>query len=253
MAGGWVPEEDRGYVNGGRTAGGNEIYTNRGGTPEEQKYSKMEQRETIPIFVQIILVIIVLAVVLGGGYIGYQHFQKPAVSQPVISYPTNAVVVTQMQNIGKLETVSYTLQQVVVYDPGGVLGDPKKLFVFYGNVTAGVDLSTITSKDITRRMQGDKVISLTLNLPDSQILHSSIDPTRTKVYDASTGIVINSNPDPNTVNTIQAQAQQTQSSDACQDHILETAAANARTQLTSFLTTVGFPSVIVNVSAGKCS
>lgn len=223
-----------------------------------------ERRAKVPFFIQFSVIIIVLVGVYIGyqSYQNYQNYQNYQRSQAqMFSLPSNAAIVTEVQHMSKLETVSYTLQQVVAYDPypgawWNFLGDPKKLFIVYGTVTAGMDLSTLNSSDIITQKQDNKITAITLIMPDSKILGVAIDPTRTKIYDMNSGLLPglwNQNIDPTTTVSILAGAQKSLQSEACQNHILQEAADSAKTQLTSFLKTVGFPSVTVNISAGTCS
>ncbi len=215
-----------------------------------------QQRTKLPVFMQIILVIVVLALVLVlipiGGYAAYKELQNPT-----LSLPTNTTVVMAVQHVGKLETTTYTIQQIIVYNPTSwwsFLGSSKKLFVVYGTVTAGIDLSTLQPNDV--QIQGKAPDeSATLNAPATQILSATIDPTRTQVYDANTGIysVLSQNIGPNTTIQILAAAQNTLQGDACKDGILQQAADSAKGQLTSLLTTLGFSPVTVSVSVGTCS
>lgn len=213
-----------------------------------------ERHTRVPIFMQFILVIVVLVLAFTGIYTTYRLLQKPS-----LSLPTNTTVVTEIQHIGKLETATYTIQQIIVYDPNpnswwNFLGSAKELFVVYGKVTAGLDLSALKSNDVI--IQGkDAKTSITLNMSATQILSTIIDPTRTEVYDADTGIyaLFGQTISPDTTVKILAAAQDTLQSDACKDGILQQAADSAKVQLTSFLTTVGFPVATVHVSAGKCN
>ncbi len=208
----------------------------------------MERRMTLPAFIQIILVIVVLALVIAGAYIGYQKLQNP------ITIPTNAIIVTQVQQVGKLETATYTLQQIIVYDQTTpwyekLFGSSKKLFVVYGTVTAGIDLSQLNQSDV--QVQGKKV---TLNMPAPYIMNSAVDPTRTQVYDADTGAysIFPKNLGPNTTIQILAAAQKSQPGEACRDGILQQAASSAKTQLTSLLKTTGFTTITIDVPTGTC-
>lgn len=219
----------------------------------EEKLRPYSKKSTeVPVFVQLILVIVVLGLVSTGGYAAYHFLQGPPPSS--ISFPTNATVVTAMQRINKLETTMDTLQQIIVYDPHYIVGDAKKLFVVSGTVIAGIDLSAMNKNDV--QIQGTSPNeSVTLNAPATQILSATVDPSQTQVYDANTGIysILNPQLDANTTNAVMAGAQNTLQSAACKDHILQQAADSARGQLTSLLTTLGFTSVIVNTSAGTCS
>jgi Protein of unknown function (DUF4230) len=226
----------------------NTMYDERPSGYSEKPFVYQERRPEIPTFLQIILVIVVLGIVSVGGYTAYHFQQGPPPSSHFM--PTNTAVVTAIQRIDKLETTTDTLQQVIVYDPHYVLGDAQKLFVVYGTVTAGIDLSTLNKNDV--QIQGQ---SVTLNAPAAQILSANVDPAQTQVYDANTGIysIISPKLDSNTTNAIMAKAQNTLSGDACANGILQQASDSAKGQLTALLTTLGFTSVIVNTSAGTCS
>lgn len=219
-----------------------------------------KRRSGVPVFVQIILIIVVLAMSLVfvplGAYAAYLRLQAPT-----LSLPTNATVVTEIQRIGKLETVSYTLQQVITYDPHpdsiwNFLGDPKKVFVVYGKAIAGFDLSRLNSSNVNIQKKDNNVTSITLHMPAPQILHIVIDPTRTKIYDAGSGLfsgLMDQGIDSNATTQILAEAQKQLQHGACQDGILQQASASANAQLTSFLTTVGFSSVTIDIPTGSCS
>src|SRR5579885_1379738 len=207
----------------------------------------MEKRAPFPCFMWIIFVVVVLALLLTGTYTTYNLLQKP-----VLYLPTNATVITEVQHIGKLETVSYTLQQIITYDPDAnswfhFLGDSRKLFVVYGNVTAGIDFSKLSSNDI--QIQGKEIgkASIVLNAPAPQILNSTVDPNRTQVYDANSGIsgLWSQNLDSNTTLKILAAAKDSLQRNACQEGILQQASDSARTQLTSLFTTIGFSTVTI--------
>jgi hypothetical protein len=211
-------------------------------------------RMKIPVGFQIALILLVL---IFGPIGAIKWLTQPQSSG--ITFPTGVTVVTGVQHIGKLETVSDTFQQIIQYEADGnwftkIFNDPKKLFVVYGNVVAGVDLSTITKNDVTIQKKDSTHTTATLTLPAPQIFSATLDHTKTKIYDISGGILapFNQGMDPNTENQVMAGAQGSLRSAACQAHILQQASDSAQTQLTSFLTTLGFSSVTVNATSGIC-
>lgn len=214
----------------------------------------MERRTPFSCFVRLIFIVLVLALVVTGAYTAYNLLQKPT-----FYFPTNAVVITEVQHIGRLETVSYTIQQIIAYDPDAnsfwhFLGDAKKLFVVFGKVTAGIDLSKLSSSDL--QIQGKELgkASITFNAPAPQILSSAIDPSRTQIYDANSGVrgLWNQNLDENTTLKILSAAKDSLQGEACQEGILQQASDSARAQLTSLFTTIGFSTVVINIPAGTC-
>ncbi len=213
-----------------------------------------ERRVKVPCFIQFIVIVLVFALLIFGAYEGYQRSQAST-----LTLPTNAIVVTSIQHISKLETVTYTLQQIIAYDPHpnsiwNFLGDPKKLFVVYGTSTAGFDFAKITANDIQRQTKNNKT-TITLTMPPPEILNTAIDPTHTRVYDANSGVfsgLEDQGMDPNTTVQILSAGQKELLSEACQDGILQQASNSAQVQLTSFLTNLGFSSATVNIPTGTC-
>lgn len=179
--------------------------------------------------------------------------------EPKLSLPTSTTVITKIQNMGKLETVTYTLEKVISYDPDAgqwyhFLGNRKKLFVVHGYVTAGIDLSGLRKEDINRQ---EETASITLTVPAPQLLHWKVDPNKTQVYDADSGVYAlwKNDLDPNTTLQIEAAAEDSLRSDACQAGILQQASDSAKVQLKSFLMALGFQDVTVNpaeIPASAC-
>ncbi len=203
---------------------------------------------------------LVILVIAGITYTLYRFL--PGQPAPKLYLPTGTAVITQIQNIGKLETVSYTIEKVITYDQNAdnpfaqLFGDNKKLFVAYGEVTAGFDLSKLGTNDIKIQGKQIRTASITLNMPAPQIMSVKIDPGQTQVYDVATGVygIWNQKDlDPNITLQILSAAQDSLQSEACRENILQKASDSAKPQLTSLLTTIGFPTVIINIPAGTCS
>src|SRR5690349_15286368 len=71
----------------------------------------------------------------------------------IIGLPGPDTVITQIQNMGRYETVSYTLEQVIAYDQDAhslwrFLGDHKKIFVVQGEVIAGFELANLSKQNL---------------------------------------------------------------------------------------------------------
>src|SRR5207244_5587782 len=78
-------------------------------------------------------------------------------SGPVVVLPDSSRVLLEIRNMGRLETVSYTLERVYTYDQHAnspwydvwkIFGDQRKLFVVPGEVIAGVDLTQLKKEDV---------------------------------------------------------------------------------------------------------
>lgn len=168
--------------------------------------------------------------------------------------PGSDTVVTQIRNLSRVETVSYTLEKVINYDQDAnsiwhFLGNHTKLFVVHGEVIAGLDLSSLSKNDVNINKK-----SITINLPPPQILVTTLDESKTRVYDSNSGVygLWNEGLDANTELHILAQAKTSLHDDACSEGILQKAAANAKTQFTAFLTSLGFTTITINIPNGKC-
>jgi uncharacterized protein DUF4230 len=104
-------------------------------------------------------------------------------------------VVHQIQQLQRLETVSYTVDKIIsgehdnAYLPKFLAGD-RLLLVVHGEVVGGINLAGLQPGDV--QIQGQKV---SIHLPAAEVLSTRIDNARTRVYSRDTGLF--SSPDPN--------------------------------------------------------
>jgi hypothetical protein len=195
------------------------------------------------------LIIFLIVLLLFGRF-----FKIVPQSSVVVPLPDNVTVITQIRNIGRLETVSYTLEKVIPYDQDSnsiwhFLGDHTKLFIVRGEVIAGFDLTRLSKDDV--KIQGT---AITINLPPPQILQTNLDEAQTRIYDVNQGPLglFPEGLDSNTELQILAAAKISLKDDACKGDILQKASDNARQQFTSFLIELGFRTVTVNIPTGTC-
>jgi hypothetical protein len=153
-----------------------------------------------------------------------------------VNQPT---VVRQIQQLQRLETVSYTMDKIMsgernnAYLPKFLAGD-RLLLVVHGDVIAGVDLGKVQPADVSVRGR-----TISLRIPTAEIFTTRIDNARTRVYSRDTGLF--STPDPNLESEVREEAERQQA--ALQDGVLKTADQNARTTLSRMLTGLGFEQV----------
>ena len=158
-----------------------------------------------------------------------------------VSQPT---VVSRIQQLNRLETVTYTMDKVVEGDrsstilPDFLVGD-KLLLLVQGQAIAGIDLSQLKSSDVSVH---DK--SVIVHLPPAQIFVTALDDSKTRVYSRNTGWFIQA--DPNLESEVRAKAEQDLRNSALAAGILSTASKNAEATLTKFLLGLGFQQVQVN-------
>jgi uncharacterized protein DUF4230 len=195
------------------------------------------------------LIIALLVLALFGRF-----FKIVPQSSVVIPLPDNVTVITQIRNIGRLETVSYTLEKVIPYDQDSnsiwrFLGNHTKLFIVHGEVIAGFDLTRLSKDNV--KIQGT---AITINLPPPQILETNLDEAQTRTYDVTQGPLglFPEGLDSNTELQILAAAKISLKDDACKGDILQKASDNARQQFTSFLIELGFKTVTINIPSGTC-
>jgi hypothetical protein len=155
-----------------------------------------------------------------------------------VSQPT---VVRQIQQLQRLETVTYTMDKIISgerdnpYLPKFLAGD-RLLLVVHGQVIAGVDLAKVQPADVIVHGQ-----SIVFHVPQAEIFSTLIDNSRTRVYSRDTGLF--TSPDPNLESEVRAEAERQLQQAALQDGILKTADENARSTLASMLKGFGFSQV----------
>ncbi len=124
---------------------------------------------------------------------GDQFFNKVGTlfnnPQPEPKVEARSVVIQQIRDASELTTAVFTMEAVVPTQQdatlgGFVVGTTKLLYIAYGEVRAGVDLSALKTEDV--RVVGD---TLKLRLPPPRVLDSKIDINRSKVYDYNRGVL----------------------------------------------------------------
>jgi hypothetical protein len=155
---------------------------------------------------------------------------------------TESTVVRSIQQLQRLETVVYTLDQVITEERQGVVAQPfageRILLIAHGDVIAGVDVSQLRGSAVT--VHGS---SVRVRLPDPQIFTTRLDNQKTRVYSRDTGLF--STPDPELETRVRQRAESQLTAAAVQEGILATARANAKQTLTALLSSLGFQQITV--------
>jgi hypothetical protein len=190
------------------------------------------------------LVIVVLAVALGVG-LARSGSSLPIVWPLLGEKPprttTGPVVVEGIQELNQLATVRWTESVPVTKETGGAILDrlfngEKVLVIATGEVEAGIDLGDIGKDDVS--VNSDTV---TIDLPEPEILSASLDEEKTRVYDHDFS-PLNVRPDDDLVEEARLQAVE-KIRDARENKILDTAKHNAEDSVRAFVTTLGFEEV----------
>jgi hypothetical protein len=169
----------------------------------------------------------------------------PAPAEPQVD--VRSVVVQQLRGASELTTAIFAMEAVVPTRSdrtlaGYVIGSTNLLYIAYGEVRAGVDLSKIAVADV--EFEGDTAIQVTL--PPPQILDSKLDFTKSNVYDYDRGLL---GLGPDNAPDLQEQAQQAALSKieaaACTEGLLAEANQRAELVVGQLLSSAGFQSVTV--------
>ena len=191
------------------------------------------------------LVIVVLGVVLGVGLARFGSLLPivgPLLAEKPPRTTTGPVVVEGIQELDQLATVRWTESVPVTRETGGDILDrlfsgEKVIVMATGKVEAGVDLGDIDKDQVS--VNGD---SVTIDLPEPEILSASLDEERTRVYDRDFS-PLNFRPDDDLVEEARLQAVEKITDAARENEILDTAEHNAEESVRAFVTTLGFEEV----------
>jgi hypothetical protein len=175
---------------------------------------------------------------------GLQHWLGVLLSAQRSIHLDQPTVVRQIQQLDRLETVSYTVDKIISgehgnrYLPEFLAGD-RLLLVVHGQVIAGVDLSKLQPGDV--RVEGR---NLSVRLPAAEVFLTRLDNEKTRVYSRDTGLF--TSPDINLESEVRQEAERQLQQGALQDGILKTANENARNTVSSVLKGFGFTQVEVH-------
>jgi hypothetical protein len=191
------------------------------------------------------LVIVVLGVALGVGLARFGEtlpLVGPLLGEKPPRTTTGPVVVEGIRELDQLATVRWTESVPVTRESGGdlwerVFDGEKVLLIATGNVEAGVDLGDIHKDDVS--VKGDTV---TIDLPEAEILSASLDEKTTRVYDRDFS-PLNFRPDDDLVEKDRLRAKKKVEASARENGILDTAQGNAEDSIRALVTTLGFEEV----------
>jgi len=193
------------------------------------------------------LVIVVLSVGLGVGISRFNFVERiPLIGSLLGEKPpqttTGPVVVEGIRELDQLATVRVTESIIVTRESGGnyleqLVSGEKVLLVASGNVEAGVDLSEIG--DDAMQVRDDTV---TIQLPEPEILSTNLDEDNTRVYDRDYSL-LNLRPNDDLVEEARATAEERLEGAARENGILDTAETNAEDSIRALVKALGFKKV----------
>ena len=193
------------------------------------------------------LVIVVLSIGIGVGISRFDFAERMPLIGPLLQErpartTTSPVVVEGVRGLDRLATVRVTESIIVTRESGGdfferLFSGEKVLLVASGDVEAGVDLSEIGENDVVVREE-----TVTIRLPEPEVLSASLDEENTRVYDRDYS-PLNVRPDDDLVEEARAAAEERLEAAARENDILDTAETNAERSIRAFVTTLGFEEV----------
>lgn len=195
----------------------------------------------------ILIGLFLLVVLVSLTLILYKNpFAKPQTNVDL----SRPAVIKEIQSLGNMETASYSIEKIIEAGQQGsplqdLLYGDRILLIANGKVVAGVDLTQVSEKDVVVR--GNR---LTVSLPAPVILSSTLDNSKTKVYDRTQGYLSRGNKDLETEARKSAETSITQA--ACEAGILTEARDNAVKRVRQLFQFVGFSTVEVNIPQGSC-
>ena len=222
--------------------------------PEPRQYSKLP----LAFFHHFFLVgssttLVLLVLFLSGMWetVAVNNFRSLlsfSLSKPQADIST--MVVDRIQNASELTTTIFAMQTVVPTSQNRTIGywqigTTNLVYIAYGEVRAGVDLSQLTPENV--KVTDGQV---NIQLPPPQILDSKIDVDRSLVYSYDQGFL---NLGPHVPNELQTLAQQKALTEvisaACRTGILAQANKQAQLSIANLLNISGYPLVKVQTTA----
>lgn len=208
------------------------------------------QRRTVFLALGAILITVVIAI--STAVVVWKTAKQAVVTE--ILTPQEKVIdlsllVTQVRELNRLETASMRvmhvgqIKQSYKMVPNQLAGD-EITFLATGDVIAGMDLSQLQPKDVSRSPDG----TITLRLPPSQILVTRVDNKESRVISRKTGVLRRADVDLET--RARQHAEANIRSEALKKGILPLASQNAEKKMAEFLRILGAEKVRF-VSSGQ--
>jgi hypothetical protein len=152
--------------------------------------------------------------------------------------PDPITIISDVHALARLETIQYTVEKVITAENGqgnlGFLFGDKLLYVAHGFVIAGIDMSKLEPGDM-QMVNG----VLNVRLPAAEVFVTTLDNSKSYVYQRDTGLLTKENIDLQTL--AQRSAEDEIKKAALEDGILKLAQQNAETYLSKFFGALGFP------------
>lgn len=197
----------------------------------------------VTLLLALLLVAAGVALGLGAAYAaGNLSWTRFVTGEPETETATTEVVVEGVRELNQLSSVQWTESVNVTRESGyenipRFLSGERVLLVAVGEVRAGTDLDGIGPDDV--RVDGE---SVTIDLPEPEILSTSLDEERTRIYDRQQGL-LNLRPDDALVEEARMEAEREIETAARENGILDYAEDGTEDGIRAFVQTLGFEEV----------
>lgn len=199
---------------------------------------------------------------------------KDSPDEPAIETVTRDGVVTQIQQLNRLETVAFSVDTVITSQrPGSWMklwqDEQKGLFIARGRVDAGVDLSDLTPEMVqvvqpseqpnnneneAQTLDTNNSVSImphiNITLPQSEIFSVYLDDI--EIYDWQTGAFGLMQVDPKILQQAQSMAKKEVLERACRGDVMNMALQNAQSQIQHLFAMTGAVVTVTTQGAGAC-
>ncbi len=215
---------------------------------------------------------IVLFIGLAAIAFAIYSLQKVTEEEPIETI-TREGVVTQIQQLNRLQTVAFSVDTVITSErPGSWMklwqDEQKALFIARGRVQAGIDLSALTPEMVQvvqpeplnseqEDTQTDSTVAaaslmpkINITLPPSEIFEVYLDDIQ--IYDWQTGAFGMMQVDPKILAQAQSMAKKEVLERACRGDVMNMALQNAQTQLQQLFAMTGAVVTVTTQGAGAC-
>ncbi|MGO2506801.1 MAG: DUF4230 domain-containing protein [Psychrobacter alimentarius] len=214
---------------------------------------------------------IVLLIGLAAIVFAIYSVQNITKEEPIETI-TREGVVTQIQQLNRLQTVAFSVDTVITSKrPGSWMklwqDEQKGLFIARGRVQAGIDLSALTPEMVQvvqpepssadQNTQTDSATSaaslmpaINITLPPSEIFAVYLDDI--EIYDWQTGAFGMMQVDPKILAQAQSMAKKEVLERACRGDVMNMALKNAQTQLQQLFAMTGAVVTVTTQGAGAC-
>lgn len=200
------------------------------------------------------------------------YIAQKGADEPEIKTITREGVVTQIQQLNRLQTVAFNIDTIVTSERAGSWmklwqDEQKALFIAKGRVQAGIDLSALTPEMVqviqpTEQLNNSGknnnsdnapvsiMPQINITIPPSEIFAVYLDDI--EIYDWQTGVFGMMQVDPTILKQAQSMAKKEVLERACRGDVMNEALQNAQTQLQQLFSLTGATVTVNTQGTGAC-